>query len=279
MTTLKAGALMFAAIALPVGSAISAAVPAPAPFSFDAAPGRLPKGVVPLEYRISIVPNVEKLIFSGTESVRLQFRSATAMLVFNSLNEALHDVRLDGRPAKTVASDDKTQLTTVTLATAAPTGTHTLTFSYQGRIEKQPHGLFVQPYSISGGGQGLLLSTQMQSTDARRVFPCWDEPAFRARFQLKAVVPANWAAVSNMPVASRVVHGALATVTFQRSPKMPSYLVEFSTGDPAQVGASSGAMENWGGVDRGMESARFMLSEKQALVPAADAYVQSIIFR
>jgi aminopeptidase N len=233
---------MLAVIGLSLGCAVSAAPLPPAPFAFDAAPGRLPKAVVPLEYRVSIVPDAEKLTFSGTESVRLQFRSATATLVFNSLNETLHDVRLDGQPARTVASDDAVQLTTVTLTTVAPIGSHTLTFSYQGKIEQQPHGLFVQPYAIPGGGQGLLLSTQMESTDARRMFPCWDEPAFRARFRLTAVVPASWAALSNMPVASRVVHGALATVRFQRSPKMPSYLLEFSTGDLAQLGASRGGI-------------------------------------
>ncbi|MGO9592640.1 MAG: M1 family metallopeptidase [Steroidobacteraceae bacterium] len=251
MMTLETRALMLAAIVMPLATAAPAAVPAPAPapaagpapFSFDAAPGRLPKNVLPLNYNVSITPNATALTFSGTESVQLQFRSATATLVFNSVNETLHDVRLDGTPVEAVVSDDSQQLTTVTLAAAAPIGPHRLTFSYKGKIEKQPHGLFAQPYSIAGGGQGLLLSTQMEATDARRVFPCWDEPAYRARFQLKVVVPANWTAVSNMPIANRVVHGTLATVTFQRSPKMPSYLVEFSAGDLAQITATSGGVK------------------------------------
>ena len=228
-------------VSVPTARAPSA--PAPAPFSFDAAPGRLPKNVVPLSYFVSLVPNAAELKFSGSESVQLQFRSATATVVFNSVNETLRNVRLDGKPVKSVATDDSQQLTTVTLAAEAPIGPHTLTFSYQGKIEKQPHGLFAQPYEVAGGGHGLMLSTQMESTDARRMFPCWDEPAFRASFQLKVTIPAKWTALSNMPVASRVAHGATASVTFQRSPKMPSYLVEFSAGDLAQIKAKSDGID------------------------------------
>ncbi|MFI4867795.1 MAG: M1 family metallopeptidase [Steroidobacterales bacterium] len=279
MLTRRAWAPMLAAMAMPLLPGLSfaapapAAAPVPAPFSFDATPGRLPKNVVPLDYRLSIVPDADTLTFAGTESVRLQFRAAAATLVFNSVNETLRDVRLDGKPAKTVASDDAAQLTTVTLAAAAPVGPHTLTFSYQGRIEQQPHGLFAQPYSIPGGGEGLLLSTQMESADARRMFPCWDEPAFRARFQLTAVIPAQWTAVSNMPIANRVVHGALATVTFQRSPKMPSYLVEFSAGDLGEISASNGGIRFGVWAVRGQESnGQLALADAQQILADYNDY-------
>jgi aminopeptidase N len=97
---------LLAAFATPAAEPLAAPAPAPAPFSFDAAPGRLPKNVVPLIYRVSIVPKPDDMTFSGTESVQLQFRSATATVVFNSLNETLQDVRLDGKPVRSVASDD-----------------------------------------------------------------------------------------------------------------------------------------------------------------------------
>jgi aminopeptidase N len=208
-------------------------------FSFDAAPGRLPKNVVPVDYTIDITPDVKNLTLTGSESVTLLFRSATASVIFNSLNETLHAVRLDGKSVKSVVSDDAQQLTTVTLARVVPVGRHTLTFAYAGKIESQPRGLFSQAYVESGGAKGFLLSTKMESTDARRMFPCWDEPAFRATFQLSATVPAAWATVSNMPIAKRVEHGELATIAFGRSPKMPSYLIEFTAGQLAQISAES----------------------------------------
>ncbi|HEX9139653.1 MAG TPA: M1 family metallopeptidase [Steroidobacteraceae bacterium] len=205
------------------------------PFSFDAAFGRLPKNIVPLSYDIAVVPDTDALTLTGTESVRLRFRSASATIEFDSLNEKLRDVRLDGQPVKNVVSSDEQQLTTVTLPAPAQPGLHTLTFSYSGKIEQGPQGLFAQPYKKSGGGNALMLSTQMENTDARRMFPCWDEPAFRSRFRLTMTVPADWQAVSNMPIAKRAVHGATATITFKTSPNMPSYLLEFSGGDLAHI--------------------------------------------
>jgi aminopeptidase N len=220
-----------------LASSAVGAVGAEAPFSFDSAPGRLPKDVVPVDYDIAIVPNIAAHSFKGTESVKLQVRSTTSQIIFNTLNLKLHDVRLDGTPVLNVATDNDAQLTTVTLAKPAATGDHTLTISYEGVIEQEPQGLFAQAYEKPGGGKGVMLSTQMETTDARRMFPGWDEPAFRARFTLTATVPANWATIANMPRAKRVVHGNLATVSFDRSPRMPTYLVEFSAGDLRELSA------------------------------------------
>ena len=222
-----------------------AALPAAgaAPFEFDRAPGRLPKDVVPVNYRVALRPDIPAGTIVGTESVALRVRAATRTIVFNSLGETLSEVRLDGVAVSAVASDDARQLTTVTLVAPAPVGEHLLSFSYVGKLETQPHGLFVQPYVSPDGTHGQLLSTKMESTDARRMFPCWDEPAFRSTFELTATVPAAWSTVSNMPVAKREVHGGEATTTFERSPSMPSYLIEFTAGDLAAISARSGATE------------------------------------
>src|SRR5689334_19413618 len=106
-TTSRIRPLMLAGVV----SALAAAGPAPAqsPFSFDSAFGRLPKNVVPIDYKISIVPDATQLTFSGSESVVLEFRQSTGTIVLNSLNETLNHVQLDGRAVKSTASDDKQQ--------------------------------------------------------------------------------------------------------------------------------------------------------------------------
>ncbi len=210
------------------------------PFSFATVPGRLPKNILPVDYTIAITPDALARTLRGTESITLYFKEPSASVVFNSLNETLDSVRFDGKPVLRVVSNDDQQLTTVTLAAAAAVGRHTLAFSYQGKIETIPQGLFAQPYLKPGGEPGLLLSTQFESTDARRMFPCWDEPAFRATFHLSTTIPANWTAVSNMPVARRIPGAELATIEFERSPRMPSYLVHLTAGDLASISASSG---------------------------------------
>src|SRR5580704_5113969 len=85
-----------------LGISMTLPVFAAAPFAFNTAPGRLPKDVVPLDYSISLAPDVDGLTVTGTESVTLRFRKATASVVFNSLNQTLSEVRLDGQPVRSV---------------------------------------------------------------------------------------------------------------------------------------------------------------------------------
>ena len=113
-------------IAAALAAALAQSTLAEAPFDFDKAYGRLPKNVVPVDYSIAIVPNVATRTFTGTETVSLKFREASRTVVFNTLNLTLKDLRLDGKPVKHVATDNDKQLTTVTLASAAPVGMHTL---------------------------------------------------------------------------------------------------------------------------------------------------------
>jgi aminopeptidase N len=234
------GARWGTALAIAAGFAWEGLATAAAPFSFDAAPGRLPKNVVPLDYSISIVPDGAAKTVRGEESVTLQFKQATATVVFNSVNQTFSHVLLDGKPVKSIVSDGEQQLATVTLAKPAKVGRHRLTFSFRGKIETGPPGLYAQAFVAPGGSKGFLISTKFEPTYARRMFPCWDEPAFRSTFELSATVPAAWATVSNMPVAKRVVHGKMATTTFQRTPRMPSYLVEFTAGDLAEINVRVG---------------------------------------
>ena len=240
---------------------------AEAPFSFDSAPGRLPKNVVPGDYDIQITPDVAGRKFKGSESVALEFRAATATIQFNILDETLSDVRLDGQPVKSVQTDNDKQLATVTLARPAPVGKHTLSLSWSGPIQQRPQGLFLQPYSKGDGSSGSMLTTQMEATDARRMFPGWDEPAFRATFQLTVTVAANWATMSNMPVAKRTEQGQLATTTFERSPKMPTYLVNFTAGDLKELSAKSGSTSFgvWAVAGREAEGAYALASAQQIL--------------
>ncbi len=219
----------------------SHAARAEAPFSFDTTYGRLPKNVKPIAYSVAIVPNPGTMRIEGRERVVLEVRTRTATLQFNSLNERLRDVRFDGTPVATTRSSDGDQLTTVTLSHTAAVGKHTLSFAYTGRIETTDHGLFVQPYTTPDGKHGVVLQTMFEATGARMMFPCWDEPAFRATFQLSATVAADEATISNMLPVSRRQHGAMATTTFAVTPPMPTYLLEFTAGHMTHIDAMSDA--------------------------------------
>src|SRR5207302_372221 len=124
------------------------------------------------------------------------------------------------------------ELLTLTLPSELAAGDHALSLRFTGKINQQGQGLFYMRYQEQGSGaRKVMLGTQFEATDARRFFPCWDEPAFRARFQLSVVVPENWMAVSNMPIASQQKVTGGREVSFQPTPSMSSYLNVFCAGE------------------------------------------------
>jgi len=224
------------------------------PFSFKDTPGKLPKEVVPTDYSIRIVPNIDKsvsrtdssrgeLTFTGTETVKLNVRSPVHQLVLNALELEITEASLDGKalPKSAIKTDREKELLTLALPSELARGDHTLALSFSGKINQQGQGLFYMHYHEQGSGtKKIMLGTQFEATDARRFFPCWDEPVFRARFQLTAVVPENWLAVSNMPVESEKKIAGGKEVRFAPTPPMSSYLNVFAAGDLDLIESRSG---------------------------------------
>jgi aminopeptidase N len=205
----------------------AATMSAEKPFSFNETPGKLPKSVVPVEYSIRIVPNIDKFTFSGTETVKLNVRSPVRQLVLNALELEITEASLDGKALATSAIkiDKEKELLTLVLPSELASGDHTLALTFSGKINQQGQGLFYTRYQEQGNGAPkIMLGTQFEATDARRFFPCWDEPVFRARFQLTVVVPKNWLAVSNMPVKSEKKIAGGKELRFAATPPMSSYL-------------------------------------------------------
>ncbi|MGC2626558.1 MAG: M1 family aminopeptidase, partial [Candidatus Udaeobacter sp.] len=219
--------LLLAFLVLFLISSLVAAVEKP--FNFNETPGKLPKEVVPTEYAIRIVPNLDNFTFAGSESVKLNVRSPVHQLVLNGLELKIEAASVDGKelPISAISTDNEKELVTLALPSALAAGDHTLALRFTGKINQQGQGLFYMRYQEQGSGaRKVMLGTQFEATDARRFFPCWDEPAFRARFQLTAVVPENWLAVSNMPIESE-------TLLNGRDPA--------AAGGPPRLDASSGA--------------------------------------
>src|SRR5438128_3534589 len=224
------------------------------PFSFKDTPGKLPKEVVPTDYSIRIVPNIDKsasrtdssrgeLTFTGTETVKLNVCSPVHQLVLNALELEITEASLDGKalPKSAIKTDREKELLTLALPSELARGDHTLALSFSGKINQQGQGLcYMHYHEQRRGTKKIMLGTQFAATDARRFFPCWDEPVFRARFQLAAVVPENWLAVSNMPVESEKKIAGGKEVRFAPTPPMSSYVNVFAAGDLDLIESRSG---------------------------------------
>jgi aminopeptidase N len=213
------------------------------PFSFKDTPGKLPKEVVPTDYSIRIIPNIDAFTFTGAETVKLKVRSPVHQLVLNAVELEITEASLDGQvlPKSALEVDKEKELITLALTSELSLGDHTLALGFSGKINQQGQGLFYMRYQEQGSGaQKIMLGTQFEATDARRFFPCWDEPAFRARFQLTVVVPENWLAVSNMPVDSEKEIDGGKEVRFSATPPMSSYLNVFIAGELDLIQSRSG---------------------------------------
>src|SRR5438874_6199330 len=237
-----------------VGFAILLALPitmnGEKPYDFASTPGKLPKQVVPLEYSIRIVPDLNKLTFSGSETVKINASAPIRELVLNSAELEITKASVDGTQLApdAIKLDANEELLTIALPDELPAGEHLLGLEFNGKITPKGRGLYYMPYQEQGtGAKKIALGTQFEPSDARRFFPCWVEPSFRARFQLAAVVPENWLAVSNMPVESERkidppspnagparssgASGIDIEVRFQPTPSMSSYLNVFVAGE------------------------------------------------
>ncbi len=212
-------------------------------FDFAGTPGKLPKTVLPREYAIRIVPNLDKLTFTGSETIKIDVRKPTTQLILNALELKIARATVDDQKlaASAIQLDPKQETLTLALPKELPAGAHTLALEFSGKINPQGQGLYYARYAEQGtGAQKIMLGTQFEATDARRMFPCWDEPSFRARFQLTAVVPENFLAVSNMPIEGEKKIAGGKEVHFEMTPSMASYLNVFVTGELEFVEGKSG---------------------------------------
>jgi aminopeptidase N len=262
---------LLAAVAL---CALTAGAHAEAPFSFDQAPGKLPKTVVPSAYRIDIVPDLQKLTLTGHESIDVDFRQPEDNVTLNAAGLTLGKVTLADGTAATVTQDAKAQTATLHFPHAIAAGKHTLRIAYTGPIPETPNGIYYDDYKTESGAAKRMLVTQFEVSDARRMFPGWDEPAFKATFQLSATLPKAFAVVSNMPAASTVAVGAdLKKVNFATTPRMSTYLLALVAGDMKAVhGSAAGTQMNAWAPAGEQDQAAYSLQVEENVLPYYDTY-------
>src|ERR1700688_3647676 len=234
------GAVLAATVLVFSVSNGAAAEPA---FSFDAAPGKLPKAVIPVHYAIELTPDLESLALAGAETVDIEVREPTARLTLNAIDTIFASAAIDDDAQRAeIALDAAAETATLSFPKALAAGRHRLRIGFTSRINKFGTGLFTVDYPTEGGMKRML-SSKLEPADARRIFPCWDEPAFKATFALDVTVPRNFLAVGNMPVAhEEPVAPNLKRVSFAPTPKMSSYLLVFTTGELERVTAEAGGV-------------------------------------
>jgi aminopeptidase N len=196
-------------------------------------PGKLPKDIIPRAYSIHLEPNTDGLVTAGSESIEVEVIKPTDRIVINAVDTEFSQAGLsgsDGSEELTPQIDSKAETVTFQTKSLLQPGSYQLSLAFQSKITEQPHGLFIQYFRI-GNQLERLLSTHMEPTDARRLFPCWDEPTFRATYQLTVKAKKEDTVMSNMPLVGEQPLGPdEKLVTFDRTPAMASYLFVLACG-------------------------------------------------
>jgi aminopeptidase N len=234
---MKCVAAFLASVAFASAAPASAAVQRQVDTVDPTVPTQLPRTAIPHHYAITVTPHAGQLTFDGTVAIDLDVITPTRQLVLNAADMSFASAMLRrgnkgaALPA-TVAMDSDAETATLTFPHTLTPGSYHLAIHYSGEIHTQANGLFALDYKNKEGQDARALFTQFEAADARRFFPGWDEPDYKATFDLAARVPANTMAVSNMPAAgSRALPDGLKEVRFETTPTMSTYLLFFGDGD------------------------------------------------
>ena len=210
-------------------------------------PYRLPATVTPERYRLKLAPDLSDWTFTGEEQVTINVHEPVREIVLNAAELELHEISLrsaDGNVWQGSARlDPENEQATLSFGATVAPGRAELRMRFSGILNDKLHGFYRSTYKNPDGQEKRLASTQFESTDARRAFPCWDEPAFKAVFQVTLVVDQGLTAISNARTLREVTlpESGKTEFVFADSMRMSTYLVafivgEFESTDPVMVG-------------------------------------------
>jgi puromycin-sensitive aminopeptidase len=198
-------------------------------------PYRLPQSVIPERYDLELAPELSTGTFRGREAVRLTVRETVCEIVLNAAELNFQSVSIHDdsgrRLTGSVRLDEPTERAHLAFSAPLAPGVWTLDITFTGILNDALRGFYRSVVRTEGGVATTLAVTQFEATDARRAFPCWDEPAYKAIFQVTLIVDEGLTALSNSAVAETRPAGAgRCAVVFAPTIPMSTYLVAFVVG-------------------------------------------------
>ena len=188
----------------------------------------LPDYINPIRYILKFSPNLEDFTFSGNETIELNISKSFNEITLHSSEIDIIDVDLSGKNPS-IASDIESETVTFQFDTEIPAGNYSLNINFCGTLNDRLRGFYRSRYLDTSGTEKFMATTQFEATDARKAFPCWDEPESKSIFSVSITLPEELTAISNMPEDQILDLGnGLKNVTFADTPIMSTYLLGFT---------------------------------------------------
>ncbi len=200
---------------------------------------RLPENVAPDSYDLKFEPDLASATFTGDETIHVRLQKPATTIVVNSAEIEFKEVWIgstDFKQAAAVTTDEKNEMATFTVPSAVPAGPAEIHIKFSGVLNDKLRGFY-----LSQTARRRYAVTQFEATDARRAFPSFDEPAYKAIFRISLIVDKGDTAISNGTILSDAPgpESGKHTLQFSDSPKMSSYLVAMMVGDFACIGGGA----------------------------------------
>src|SRR3990167_296924 len=195
---------------------------------------RLEKFIVPERYDIQLKPDLKNFTFEGVETILLTVSRKTRAITLHSKDLEIETAAvLIGRDKvfSKISYNEKRETATFNFSKLIPKGKLKLIIVFTGVLNDKMRGFYRSKYNVREK-EYYMATTQFEATDARRAFPCFDEPAHKAVFNVSLIIPKGKTAISNtLPVSVLEHEAGYEIVKFSPTPKMSTYLLAFLIGD------------------------------------------------
>ncbi|CAF3739140.1 unnamed protein product [Adineta steineri] len=199
---------------------------------------RLSQTVVPTHYDLTIQPYVDTFKFNGEVTIHIQVREPTDTVILYAADLQVENAKIVSKSKDElngkIELDEENERLKISFDKKLEKNDYQLSMKFAGDITNRMVGFYRNQYTTPDGTVRYGASTQFEPADCRRAFPCWDEPNFKATFDITLITPKDLRAISNMPIKSEnefAENKEWKVTKFDRTPIMSTYLVAFVIGE------------------------------------------------
>jgi len=188
--------------------------------------------VNPINYKLTFEPDLKKFTFNGIESITADCKKSTNIITMHCAELKIVSCQVKSR-GKTIKSfpkiNEKNEELGIKLSEKVK-GKIIIDLEFQGILNDRLLGFYRSQY-VQNGKTKYLATTQFEAADARRAFPCWDEPEAKATFEISIIADNKFTAISNMPVKTKKKIENKTIYNFSKTPIVSTYLIYLGVGE------------------------------------------------